>query len=222
MLYFLYNSVDEIQIHFLMLKLRSCRFRYLFALWLAIKWLAFSVNQRWLDFHAVSTNGAGSLFVRKKRKCPYVSGKLPTYPSPKPTFCPEWKVSVNVVCWGTKIKTELLLTLQKPEWQLTVFLVKEYFEKVLLEGSLVCYDEDICKKKNTNYYFKINKHRSLSRNGTMIFHKKVIYITASKNNHKKIFFCVRNLQSFKSLEITEYLYRYMFNFILMQVSEMTK
>ena len=26
----------------------------------------------------------------------YVSGKLPTYPSPKPTFCPKWKISVNV------------------------------------------------------------------------------------------------------------------------------
>ena len=26
----------------------------------------------------------------------HVSGKLPTYPSPKPTFCPKWEVSVNV------------------------------------------------------------------------------------------------------------------------------
>ena len=26
----------------------------------------------------------------------YISGKLPTYPSPKPTFCPEREVSVNV------------------------------------------------------------------------------------------------------------------------------
>ena len=26
----------------------------------------------------------------------YVSRKLPTYPSPKPTFCPQWEVSVNV------------------------------------------------------------------------------------------------------------------------------
>ena len=25
-----------------------------------------------------------------------VSGKLPTYPSPKPTFCPKWELSVNV------------------------------------------------------------------------------------------------------------------------------
>ena len=25
----------------------------------------------------------------------YVSGKLPTYPSPKPTFCLKWEVSVN-------------------------------------------------------------------------------------------------------------------------------
>ena len=25
-----------------------------------------------------------------------VSGKLPTYPSPNPTFCPEWEVSLNV------------------------------------------------------------------------------------------------------------------------------
>ena len=26
----------------------------------------------------------------------YVSGKLPTYSSLKPTFCPKWEVSVNV------------------------------------------------------------------------------------------------------------------------------
>ena len=26
----------------------------------------------------------------------YVSGKVPTYPSPKPTFCPKWELSVNV------------------------------------------------------------------------------------------------------------------------------
>ena len=26
----------------------------------------------------------------------YVSWKLPTYPSPKPAFCPKWEVSVNV------------------------------------------------------------------------------------------------------------------------------
>ena len=26
----------------------------------------------------------------------YVSGKLPTYSSPKPTFCPKWEVRVNV------------------------------------------------------------------------------------------------------------------------------
>ena len=26
----------------------------------------------------------------------YASEKLPTHPSPKPTFCPKWEVSVNV------------------------------------------------------------------------------------------------------------------------------
>ena len=26
----------------------------------------------------------------------YISGKLPTYPSPKPTFCPKRKVGVDV------------------------------------------------------------------------------------------------------------------------------
>ena len=26
----------------------------------------------------------------------YVSGKVPTYPSPKPTFCPKWELSVSV------------------------------------------------------------------------------------------------------------------------------
>ena len=29
----------------------------------------------------------------------YFSGKLPTFPSPKPTFCQKWEVSVNVG-WG--------------------------------------------------------------------------------------------------------------------------
>ena len=28
--------------------------------------------------------------------CLYVFKKLPTYPSPKATFCPEWEVSVDV------------------------------------------------------------------------------------------------------------------------------
>ena len=32
-----------------------------------------------------------------------VSGNLPTYPSPKPTFCPKWEVSVN----KTKLNTGL-------------------------------------------------------------------------------------------------------------------
>ena len=26
----------------------------------------------------------------------YVSRKLPTYPSPKSTFCPKWEISFNV------------------------------------------------------------------------------------------------------------------------------
>ena len=25
----------------------------------------------------------------------YISGKQPIYPSPKPTFCPKWELSVN-------------------------------------------------------------------------------------------------------------------------------
>ena len=29
----------------------------------------------------------------------YVSGKLPTYPSPDPTFCPKGNVRVNVGLW---------------------------------------------------------------------------------------------------------------------------
>ena len=40
-----------------------------------------------LDVVSFSLKGFGSL---------YVSGKLPTYPSPKPIFCPKWEVSVNV------------------------------------------------------------------------------------------------------------------------------
>ena len=38
----------------------------------------------------------------------YVSGKLPTYPSPTPKFCPKWEVSVNVgwkfCAWTLKYK----------------------------------------------------------------------------------------------------------------------
>ena len=26
----------------------------------------------------------------------YTSGKLPTYPSPKPVFCPKWEVIINI------------------------------------------------------------------------------------------------------------------------------
>ena len=35
------------------------------------------------------------IFSTKKGSL-YVSGKLPTYPFLKPTFCPKWEVSVNV------------------------------------------------------------------------------------------------------------------------------
>ena len=42
------------------------------------------------DFCLKQGKGLGSL---------YVPGKLPTYPSPKPTFCPKWEVSVNL-CLG--------------------------------------------------------------------------------------------------------------------------
>ena len=40
-----------------------------------------------LDFFQALHNVHGSL---------YVSRKLPTYPFPRPTFCPKWEVSVNV------------------------------------------------------------------------------------------------------------------------------
>ena len=35
-------------------------------------------------------------FCRRTYGSIQVSGKLPTYPSPKPSFCPKWEVSVNV------------------------------------------------------------------------------------------------------------------------------
>ena len=34
----------------------------------------------------------------------YISGKIPTYPSPKITFCPKWEVSVNVSRGGVGVK----------------------------------------------------------------------------------------------------------------------
>ena len=41
-----------------------------------------------------------SMELRYKQVGPlYVSGKLPTYPSPDPTFCPKGKVRVNVGLW---------------------------------------------------------------------------------------------------------------------------
>ena len=40
-----------------------------------------------LDFRLWDDNFWGSF---------YVSGKLPTYPSSKPAFCPKWEESVNV------------------------------------------------------------------------------------------------------------------------------
>ena len=39
------------------------------------------------DFHNAMLIYVGSL---------YVFGKLPTYPFPKPTFCPKWEASGNV------------------------------------------------------------------------------------------------------------------------------
>ena len=41
-----------------------------------------------------------SMELRYKQVGPlYVSRKLPTYPSPDPTFCPKGKVRVNVGLW---------------------------------------------------------------------------------------------------------------------------
>ena len=37
-----------------------------------------------------------AIIFSTKRGSLYVSGKLPTYPSLKPTFCPKWEVSINV------------------------------------------------------------------------------------------------------------------------------
>ena len=40
-------------------------------------------------------SAAGSKIAGKNKVSSYVSGKLPTYPSPKPSLCPKFEVSVN-------------------------------------------------------------------------------------------------------------------------------
>ena len=45
----------------------------------------------------------------------YISGKLPTYPSPKPRFCPKWEVSVDVGLGEGKVGS-LPETYEDPEF----------------------------------------------------------------------------------------------------------
>ena len=40
-------------------------------------------------------SAAGSKIAGKNKVSSYVSGKLPTYPSPKPSLCPKFEASVN-------------------------------------------------------------------------------------------------------------------------------
>ena len=47
-------------------------------------------------FPWVLTKYKHSCHHRKSYGSSYISGKLPSYPFPKPTFCPKWEVSVNV------------------------------------------------------------------------------------------------------------------------------
>ena len=42
------------------------------------------------------THARASIKILIRYESLYVSENLPTYPSPKPTFCPKWEVRVNV------------------------------------------------------------------------------------------------------------------------------
>ena len=61
-------------------------------------WARVSTNKDWLIACLKPRN---SVELKKAEPCTlrpkdFVSGKLPTYPFPRPTFCPKWEVSVNV------------------------------------------------------------------------------------------------------------------------------
>ena len=61
----------------------------------------------------------------------YFSGKLPTYPSPKPIFCPNWEVSVDVGLgegWMGSLETY-----NNPENQLNL-LVADYWTGLLFQA----------------------------------------------------------------------------------------
>ena len=45
---------------------------------------------------SINENTKNFTFFKTMFGAIWVSGKLPTYPSPKPTFCPKREVSVNV------------------------------------------------------------------------------------------------------------------------------
>ena len=67
------------------------------------KWGLFSVNmpccyQIWATPLHMNVNSLLPVDVHPlKRRINFrFRGKLPTYPSPKPSFCPKWEVSVNV------------------------------------------------------------------------------------------------------------------------------
>ena len=49
-----------------------------------------------LLFNPLSPKSDQNQFAPNNIQSIKVSGKLPTQPSPNPTFCPKWEVSVNV------------------------------------------------------------------------------------------------------------------------------
>ena len=55
----------------------------------------FAVSATWWNLFDISRHNSTGAFCVWVKGSLYVSGKLPTYPSSKPTFCLKWEVSVN-------------------------------------------------------------------------------------------------------------------------------
>ena len=93
----------------------------------------------------------------------YVSRELPTYPSPKPTFCSQWEVSVNVGLYSCQFMSIvagqymlLLLLCFSSCFTIIIFWDDDLYLYISIFGTAPCIlplNSDLLTAKNCSFYF---------------------------------------------------------------------
>ena len=106
-------------------------------------------------WYIVRLNSTGAFCVWVKGSL-YVSGKLPTYPSSKPTFCLKWEVSVNAGL-GEGWVDSFQETLNEKEHDTLKTLLDKNNKRIVLQFYLHC--RFIFKKYIFPFLFPISYKR---------------------------------------------------------------